>query len=330
MIKRTFGDVKDEIRRVGGQTGLAPNDPRLPALVDLAQERLCVKGEWPFQYARLKFCQYGGVVSLPAEYETIVHSDICREHVPIFNSWYEFIEGGPGQQDRAAWVNVGVDRGESPVYRQPGSSGMLVKITSGTDERVSGVRPVITIFGYDENGLWIRSDRGSGTLTDGVDLELRGDQVANYDTSTVKFSQVTQVRKTVTQADVVLTFIDESGTEFEGARYRHYDTNPSFRTYQFTGIRNRETKLIHAIVRRRLLPVRYDTDPLVVTSVSALRLAVMGIALEDKGDIVAAKVAFASATEILQDEAHLYKSGQPKPTVEVAPIGTCGGVPEIW
>ena len=42
MIKRTFGDVKEELRRVAGQTGLVVDDDRLRIAVNLAQERLSI------------------------------------------------------------------------------------------------------------------------------------------------------------------------------------------------------------------------------------------------------------------------------------------------
>lgn len=309
MIKRTFADVKAEIANVAGQAGLAVDDPRLISLVNLAQERLCLKGEWPFQYARIKFCQFGGVVSLPTEYEAIAHSTLDRETIELMSPWYEFVEDGPGPQDQKKWVNVGIDRGESPVYRQPGSAGAIVRAasTSGDDTGV------IRLFGYDENGV-----RVSVPLT-----------LPDASTS-VKFSKITQVVKPVTVGDVVLSCTDEFGEQFQIAVYRSRDTNPTFRTYQFTGIDEGKTKVIHAIVRRRVFPIMADTDELIVTNLGALRLGVKGIALEDKGDLAGSAAAFGLAKEILQDETRLYHAGRTVPAVAVTRMMNLNGRPDIW
>ena len=107
MIKRTFGDVKEELRRVAGQTGLVVDDDRLRIAVNLAQERLCTLGEWPYQYARIKFRQRGGVVALPTQYEAIVHSSINRQPVEVQPPWFEFLEHGPGPYQKNEWCNLG-------------------------------------------------------------------------------------------------------------------------------------------------------------------------------------------------------------------------------
>lgn len=309
MIKRTFGDVKAEIATVAGQAGLAVDDPRLISLVNLAQERLCTKGEWPFQYDRIKFCQFGGVVSLPTEYEAIAHSTVNRETVDVMATWYEFVEHGPGPQDQKRWVNVGIDRGESPVYRQPGASGSVLRVVSTSGEDLGAFK----IFGYDENGV-----RVSATLS------------LPDSTTTVKFSKVTQVVKPVTVGDVVMSTRNEYGEQFQIAVYRARDTNPTFRTYQFTGIEEGESKLIHAVVRRRLFPVITDTDDLFITNLGALRLGVKAIALEDKGDLPGSSAALGLAKEILQDETRLYHAGRTLPAVAVSQVTAMNGRTDIW
>ena len=130
MIKRTYGDVKDELRRVAGQTGLVVDDARLLTTVNLAQERLSTLGEWPFQYARVKFCQRGGVVALPTMYEAIVHAAIDRESIETNPPWFEFLEYGPGPYQKNEWCNYGLDMGESPVFFQPGDGGATLTVTS--------------------------------------------------------------------------------------------------------------------------------------------------------------------------------------------------------
>jgi hypothetical protein len=333
MQPLTYKDVKDELRRIAGQTGVQVDDPRMLTFLNLAQERLCVLGEWPFQYARLKFCQHGGLVSLPSEYEAIVHSSVDDNPAPIQNSWYEFLGEGPGQQDTAGWVNVGIDRGESPVFRQPGLPGKRLKVTALADERVGSgdelIRPTILVMGYDDTGAWVRSYR-DGALRDGVAVELAGDTSSGETETEEKFSRITQVVKPATRDDVLLGYVDDAGVEYEAARYAARDLNPSFRQYHFPSIRPGDTALVRAIVRRRLPAVTEDTDPLFVPSLSALRLGVMGVALEDKGDLVQSQAAFALAKDFLTQLVSKYKATLPSPPVEVSPTMAFGDASTIF
>jgi hypothetical protein len=308
MIKRTYGDVKDELRRVAGQTGMTVDDARLKTVVNLAQERLCTLGEWPFQYARVKFRQRAGVVALPTQYEAIVHSAINREPVETQPPWFEFLEYGPGPYQKNEWANYGLDLGESPTYVTPPSSGAKVRVTS-TDSDDTGV---IKIFGLDTNGV---AQSVSLTLPDA--------------TSTVYWSRITQVIKPKTEGDVVLTFIDRYGQQVVGADYRSIDVNPTFRCYRYTAIADDQTKMVDAIVRRRLFDIAADTDELFVTNLNALRLAVKAVALLDKGDLQTSEAAFAASAQILRDEAQKYRNHHPVP-VNVTKIGAMSERGDIY
>jgi hypothetical protein len=293
MIKRTFADVKDELRRVAGQTGLVVDDARLKMALNLTQERLCTLGEWPFQYARVKFCQRGGVVALPTMYEAIVHTAINREPVEIQPPWFEFLEYGPGPYIQNEWCNYGLDMGEHPVYECPGNGGSTIRITSTSSDDVGTVK----VIGYDTNNV-----------AQSVDLVLPDAS------SAIKWSRITQVKKPRTLGDVVLTYTDQSGRKSVAADYRARDINPSFRSYRFTAIADDQSKVVDAIVRRRLFDVEEDADELFITNLGALRLGVKAVALLDKGELEASEAAFGAAAQILRDETHKYRaSRQPAP-----------------
>jgi hypothetical protein len=308
MIQRTFGQVKTELARVAGQSGMQATDTRLREMTNLAQERLSVLGEWPYQYARVKFCQTGGIVSLPSEYEALVHTAINSEPVEIQPRWFEFLEFGPGPVKKDGWANLGLDLGESPVSRQPGYDGAKVRVvsTDGTDEST------VKIFGYDVDGV-----------------QRTADLVLPDATTTIVWSKITRVLKPVTAGDVVLSFKDDFG-EYLAASYRPRDTSASFRTYHFTAIAADQTKVVQGIVRRRLLPILDDTDELFITNVGALRLGVKGIALEDKGDLAGSAVAFQLAVQILQEEARLYKAGRSKAPLNVHRTADLSVRPDIY
>jgi hypothetical protein len=309
MIKRTYGDVKDELRRVAGQTGLVVDDARLLMAVNLAQERLSTLGEWPFQYARVKFCQRGGVVALPTMYEAIVHAAINRESVETNPPWYEFIEYGPGPYQKNEWCNYGLDMGESPVFFQPGDGGATITITSTDGDDTGNV----IVKGLDVNGV-------AQTVT----LALPDAS------STIKWSRVNQVIKPVTQGDVVLSFTDKYGAKILAGDYRARDINPSFRLYRFTALSETKSKTVDAIVRRRLYEIAADTDELFITNLGALRLGVKGVALLDKGDLQASELAFSAAAQILRDETHKYRGSRQPAPVNVTRIASMAERQDIY
>lgn len=296
MLKRTFGEVKTELARVAGQTGMQVTDPRLREIASLAQERLCVEGEWPYQYARIKFRQHGGIVSLPGEYEALVHSTLDREPLALQPAWFEFLEYGPGPTDRKQWANLGVDLGESPVFGQPcggaaawpGEGGLPLRVvsTSGDDAGV------VVVTGYDPSGVH---------------------QVVEYalpeTASAVRWAKIVRVTKPVTTGDVVLSYRDDFGEEHLAATYRPRETTPSFRQYRFP-VGEGASALVHGIARRRVYPIKTDTDELLITNLAALRLAVKAVAFEDNGSLELSEAAFRLAAQILAKESALYRSGQ--------------------
>lgn len=309
MIKRTFGSVKAELSRVAGQAGMQATDPRLKEMVFLAQERLCSMGEWPFQYARLRFRQYGGVVSLPCEYEALVHAAVDDQPVETMPPWFEYLDFGPGPQDRKTWTNAGLDLGESPVYRQPGSDGGTLRVVSTSGDDVGQV----VVYGYD---------------TDGVRQKVSFDLPESI--SDVQWSKITQVVKPVTSGDVVLSITDQFGEQAQAAVYRSRDTNPTFRTYRFPAVDCDESICVSGIVRRRLYPIVEDDDELLITNVGALRLGVKAIALEDKGQVGEGAACFSLAKTILLGESHLYKGSRQPAPVNVKRVANLSVRPDIY
>ena len=88
MIARTFGDVKDILRRTAGQSGLRVDDNRLKEIVNLAQETLLSKVVAPVgTYHRLKFCAYDQTVALPARYIRLVKGSVARANSPVMGQW---------------------------------------------------------------------------------------------------------------------------------------------------------------------------------------------------------------------------------------------------
>lgn len=115
MIRRTFGSVKDQLARVT-QNGMCATNPQLLARLNEAQERLLNKGLYAGTYARYSICVYGGCITLPREFDSILGYNFGGSPAQVFNQWYEFMANGPGIAPAGDWKHL-IDRGYAPTFR---------------------------------------------------------------------------------------------------------------------------------------------------------------------------------------------------------------------
>ena len=115
MIRRTYGSVKEQLARVT-QNGMCATDPQLLARTNEAQERLLNKGLYAGTYARYSICVYGGCITLPREFESILGYNYSGVPAQVYNQWYEFMANGPGMSTVGAWKQL-QDRGYVSCFR---------------------------------------------------------------------------------------------------------------------------------------------------------------------------------------------------------------------
>jgi len=115
MIRRTYGSVKQQLARVT-QNGMCADNPQLLARVNEAQERLLNKGLYAGTYGRYSVCVYGGCITLPREFESILGYNFGGAPAQVYNQWYEFMANGPGMAQPGDWRQL-VDRGFVPCFR---------------------------------------------------------------------------------------------------------------------------------------------------------------------------------------------------------------------
>jgi hypothetical protein len=115
MIRRTYGSVKEQLARVT-QNGMCATDPQLLARTNEAQERLLNKGLYAGTYGRYSVCVYGGCITLPREFETVLGYNYSGVPAQVYNQWYEFMANGPGIAPAGDWKRL-IDRGFVPCFR---------------------------------------------------------------------------------------------------------------------------------------------------------------------------------------------------------------------
>ena len=162
MIRRTYGSVKAQLARVT-QNGMCPSDSQLLARVNEAQERLLNKGLYAGTYGRYSVCVYGGCITLPREFESILGYNYNGAPAQVYNQWYEFMANGHGIAPAGDWKRL-IDRGYVPCFRSIEAQKYIRVYTDLIEDSTS----TILIRGSDtynnriqtiENGAYIDGER---------------------------------------------------------------------------------------------------------------------------------------------------------------------------
>jgi len=162
MIRRTYGSVKEQLARVT-QNGMCADNPQLLARTNEAQERLLNKGLYAGTYGRYSVCVYGGCITLPREFESILGYNYDGAAAQVYNQWYEFMANGPGMSPAGAWRQL-QDRGFVPSFRPLDSQRYIRVYTDLAEDATS----TILFRGSDsynnrvqtiENGVYIDGER---------------------------------------------------------------------------------------------------------------------------------------------------------------------------
>jgi hypothetical protein len=137
MIRRTFGSVKTQLARVT-QNGMCATDPQLLARTNEAQERLLNKGLYAGTYGRYSVCVYGGCITLPREFESIIGYNFDGKQAQVYNQWYEFMANGPGIAAAGDWRRL-IDRGYVPMFRELPSQKYLKVYTDQAEDSTATI-----------------------------------------------------------------------------------------------------------------------------------------------------------------------------------------------
>jgi hypothetical protein len=158
MIKRTFGQMKSELVRVGGITGFNITDPRIKARFNQGTQELMNEGDWPGVVDRYLFHVSDGNIVLPSFLDRIMGVAVNGLPYEMRSPWFEFVEYGPGYNNGIDWLDVVIDRDEQPVSAcLPVGTGYVLYTVGEVDERTAGIRPYITVQGRKSNGRDVRS-----------------------------------------------------------------------------------------------------------------------------------------------------------------------------
>jgi hypothetical protein len=344
MIRRTLGDVRPELSRIAGVTGMSVTDPRILVRLNKAIQELMNEGSFPGVVDRWHINTVDGNVVLPSNLDMLL--EITTDGVPnqIMSTWAEFVAYGPGLQEDLVgrgnnfparrWCGCGggnlYDRGEYPVKVDiPISSGSSCVCTDGTGVEWDGpwvLRQYAdptrneesgsysTIQGLDPDGFIIRSDLSNGSGTEwinGVRLEITSG--SSFVETTQQFSKITAYTKPETNGYIRLTAWN-GFNEVELSNYEPWETTPSYHRYfsPFLQSRRHSTnpccRVVLARARRRFVPVKEDTDVLIIGNILALETMMIAQNKREAGDFQEYAAMKITAVDIMKKESISYTS----------------------
>jgi len=291
MIRRTFGQIKSELARVCGVSGMSTADARVMAYVNMATEELMNEHDFSSVVDRLMFRVTSGHITLPSSYDRIMMMNLNCVPMQIQSPWFEFVGDGlqlltDVQQDDnyLGFLNTltGVLDRDNACQFEAVPSGDIYYLRiygqAGHDERVSGVRPFIVVQGYDYAKKWIRTQDNTGAWIDGIQVEINADTAPYFIQTGQSISQITAIIKSVTNGYVYAYATPSLGgiPTFLSA-YAPKDTNPFYRRYKIRELNSDQIYQVLCLARRRFVPVASDSDQLIISNLPALKAMVMAI-----------------------------------------------------
>lgn len=292
MIRRTFGSVKEQLARVT-QNGMCATDPQLLARVNEAQERLLNKGLYAGTYARYAVCVYGGCITLPREFESIVGYNFGGSPGQVYNQWYEFMDNGPGIAPAGDWKHL-IDRGYAATFRSLPSQKYIKVYTDLTEASTA----TILFRGSDTYNSRIQTQE-NGVYIDGERLTLNTTPV----TTSKAFRDIDAINKTATKGWVRIYAVDPvTSSESCIAILAPDETLPHYRRYAIPGFENEDGSTVTVLAKRKFIPITGDDDDLIVSNLGALKMMLIAIEKEENNNLEDAAGYETKAVELLREE----------------------------
>lgn len=296
-MKLTLARAKEQLRRFA-LTGLCATDPRLVEQINNARERLMgMETRWKGMVRRFVFNLNNGCITLPREILTLEGAQICGTRLPIRNHWFEVQDGGPGNLDNSC-LSVLQDRGDGHATFVDICAGSprLVRVYCDVEE-AAGAR--ILIQGFDSDGNRVQTS-DAGSMVDGEYVSLNN---TTPQTSTTLFSSIDGIVKPDTNGFVRLYGVDPDTAQQSILSILHPDdTTPSYRRYFLPNMPTVTPQQLMIVAVLRYLPVKRDTDDLIIGNVGALQRMLQALNAEDANNMPLAIQHQAAAEQILTRE----------------------------
>lgn len=324
----------------------------IDARINEALERLTDNGDFECMRATLRIRTCKNCFTLPYNVEKLLFVDVNGTPAKLFGQAYQFLSSGPGDLDMRGCCARGggfqdiVDQGEFPTqFTIPDSytaaDGTVVDLSAtglhlaAFSTAAEDVGQIMTVRGFNGSGNGDEVNAGLEPgenlviqhWAQGVEGRLAGFWGIQLKHSAARFNQITEILKPETKGYVTLyavvgdnSVVATNATFFAFlAKFHPRQTLPQFRRYGITNASACATSQachpssILAHVRMRNVPLVDANDILPIDSLQALKLMVMAISEENKGNLQGALNFESQAVAVMQkrERARLQADGVP-------------------
>lgn len=312
-MRVTYGDLKAS--RIPKAAGICATDARLLAWTNEAQHRLLMKGKWWGTCPKIRICATNSCLTLPPQVATIEAVALDGRPIPIRDQWWEFLDNGAGIRGKDSCMSEAVARGHYCTFADVNTADGVDKKLQIACDLFTDVGKTVLLLGYDENGNWIRTLQ-SGVYMDGEVVTLAQ---APGTLSTKKYTVLSDIQLPDNMDGQ--TWLWEYNTSDTTLRmighYQYFETRPSYARYFFPSIKCPSsssgcgTVSVEAIVKLEFVPVKQDTDYLIIQNLPALKEMIVGLKDAENEPVATNKLtilttAVTSAMAILDDELSHY------------------------
>ena len=305
----SFGELKAS--EVPDDAGVCPDSPEFRNYTNKATRMLINRdaGQASFwgTVEKVQICTYGDCITWPRWVGTPMAVSRCGQPAHMWNNWFSFVP-----LMRSDWHNTLngfdsgfslfggtcrgslniADNGTSPVMN-PIACGktMYIRAYPSTQQDVDPLHPkTTTIFGVDAHGQTIRTQKPDGTWQDGVTITL----ALPFVSTPFKIQTVTRILKDETQGPLRYYQYDaDNNVLLDLVSYDPGETSPMYRCSKVHGARTNKScasqacgglKRVEALIKLEYVPVKYDSDRVLISNMDALRDMILSIKYAAAGD----------------------------------------------
>jgi hypothetical protein len=286
------------------------SDARWLQLLNQASHRLLSMGMWMGTTQRYAICVTNGCLTWPRQFETIIAMDVCNRPITLRSQWHEFLENGPGLSRLGGCSSWNAfDRGSGFVMFDDVTVASKIRLYP---QFAGDVGKVITIRGLDENYQPVLTDSGAVV---GEEMTLASpfvDSVTTWGKQVFRevIKEVTLGHVTAYSYDASLPVPPASPGPLDTpltplAVWEPGETLPDYRRSFIPSLSNccncdddeddDDSNCcrtpITVIAKMRFIPITSDLDFLPIGNPSALKLAMLSVMREERGDSEGARAA---------------------------------------
>jgi hypothetical protein len=310
-MRLTLAKAKPAIARV---LGVSTSDPMVVDMINEATQRLMTRGDWRNTVVRYRICTHHAKLTWPRQIETILRANVNSAPITIANKWYEFAQGGPGTlSDDGAPGLVLEDMGEACAFDDIIGLDKLLAVKSSEAEDANAR---ILLQGYDDTNNWVRThDALTGELVNGEYVSIG----PNYSYTTTKFASLTGAIKPITNGTVLIQeYHAGTGSRKPLALYEPDEELPMYRRSRVPMLESvgggcdtcvDGQAVLNVLAKMRFIPVREDTDYVLITNLPALKDMVMAIDKAEKHMMADAEYYESRAVRELASELKNHEGG---------------------